>query len=285
MTREPRVLATGLGFPEGPVSLGDGAIAFVDIKHQRLARYDETGVSTIARTPGGPNGAARGADGAFYIANNGGLTAGPDGYWRTDDFGEGCIQRITSEGHITTFVTLPGDGPHRPNDCAFGPDGRLTFTDPANWEDFANLKPGRIWRAQHDGTPVLLAEVEMFPNGLAFGPGGDVLYVCQTLTQTVLAFDVRDGALSNRRVAAKLPAGFPDGMCITADGDLVVCGSMGDLICIFDADGALKETIRCPEHSEPTNACLDDGVLFVTMSGAGELVSFDVGWEALPLYE
>ncbi|MCA1830361.1 MAG: hypothetical protein LC663_02435 [Actinobacteria bacterium] len=43
-------------------------------------------------------------------------------------------------------------------------------------------------------------------------------------------------------------------------------------------------TIETGEHTEPTNCCLGDGVLYVTLSGSGELVACDVELEPLPLY-
>ncbi|HVL32805.1 MAG TPA: SMP-30/gluconolactonase/LRE family protein, partial [Actinomycetota bacterium] len=64
----PRELAGDLGFPEGPVALGGGVIAFTDIRHQRVARYaPDEGVTTLARAGGGPNGLAVGGDGALYL--------------------------------------------------------------------------------------------------------------------------------------------------------------------------------------------------------------------------
>ena len=44
------------------------------------------------------------------------------------------------------------------------------------------------------------------------------------------------------------------------------------------------QTIETGEGTEPTNCCLGDGVLYVTMSGTGELVACDTGLEALPLF-
>jgi hypothetical protein len=69
----PRILATGLQFPEGPVALADGSIACVEIAGGRVSRWRPDGtVELIARTGGGPNGLAIGADGAFYVCDNGG---------------------------------------------------------------------------------------------------------------------------------------------------------------------------------------------------------------------
>ena len=69
-----RELASGLGFPEGPVALDDGSVLVVEIAAGNLTRVDAKGVATVvAHCGGGPNGAALGPDGAVYVCNDGGL--------------------------------------------------------------------------------------------------------------------------------------------------------------------------------------------------------------------
>lgn len=281
----PRTLVDGLGFPEGPVVLDDGRVAFTDIRRQCLWIWDGARASVLAETGGGPNGATLGADGALYVANNGGLNVGPHGYWHASEPIDGRVQRVGLDGGCADLIAaLPGDEPHRPNDLCFGPDGALYVTDPRNWEDLANLKPGRIWRARPDGMVEQIAEVPHFCNGIAFGPDGR-LYVARSIAMKVVALDVRaDGSVGDPVEVAALPTGFPDGFCFAADGRMIVCGSMGDVIQVFDADGALIETIETGAGTEPTNCCLADGVLYVTLSGTGELVAIDVDAEPLPLH-
>jgi gluconolactonase len=260
---------------------------FTEIRGQCLSRFADGRHSVLARTGGGANGATLGPDGNVYVANNGGLSAGPDGYWFAPEMINGRIQRVSRQGHVSELVVdFPGvPAPHRPNDLCFGPDGKLYVTDPANWEDGANLRPGRIWRTDLEGSVELLAEVPWFPNGIAFGPDPAFLYVAQSITMKVLEFPWRPEGLGEPREFCTLPRGFPDGFCFSSDGDLYVCGSMGDTVCVFDREGALKEMIEAPEHAEPTNCCLgDDGTLYVTLSGASELVAFDAGADPLPLF-
>ena len=68
---------------------------------------------------GGPNGLAWGADGALYVAQNGGVF-GASGPARPG------VQRIR-DGQVAYAVDFPFEAP---NDLAFGPDGRLWVTDP-----------------------------------------------------------------------------------------------------------------------------------------------------------
>jgi gluconolactonase len=280
----PEILAKELAFPEGPIALGSGEVVFTQIRGQCLSRYRAGQVTTIAHTGGGANGAARGADGAFYVANNGGLSMGPHGQWRATPEIPGCIQRVTPDGEIAAIVTdMPGAPPHRPNDLCFGPDGKLYFTDPHNWEDLANLRPGRVNRVGADGQVEQLAELAQFPNGIGFGLDGR-LYVAESVSQRVWAYAWTPDGLGPAELFCKLPVGYPDGFCFAANGDLIVCGSLGDTVCIFDAEGRLKQQVDAPRGAEPTNCCIADGRLYVTLSGAGELAAFDYPEPALPLY-
>jgi gluconolactonase len=68
------ILATGLEFPEGPVCTRDGSVYVVEIRGGQVRKIGPDGsTSVFARPGGGPNGAARGPDGALYVTNNGGF--------------------------------------------------------------------------------------------------------------------------------------------------------------------------------------------------------------------
>src|SRR5882724_408649 len=128
--RERTVVAEQLEFPEGPVWLGPRRVAFTEIRGQRVSLWVNGKVETVARTGGGANGATLGPDGALYVANNGGIAYGHDGFWTAPDPMPGRIQRVTLAGEVRDVaVDLPGTPPHRPNDLCFGPDGLLYYTD------------------------------------------------------------------------------------------------------------------------------------------------------------
>ncbi len=277
----PRVLARDLAAPEGPVVLDDGSVALAEMRAGRVTAIRPDGSSTVLAEMGGaPNGLTLGADGSIYVANNGGVHLGPDGYWLADDLGDGSVQHIAPDGAVSTLAgSFPDDEPHRPNDLCFGPDGALYVTDPANWEDLANLKPGRLWLVALDGATRKVAEISWFPNGIAVGPDGR-LFVAQSVTQHLLVV-ADDGTTS---VFATMPTGAPDGFCFTADGALIVTGSLGNVVCVFGPDGSLLQAIETGEGSDPTNCCLAEGVLYVTMSGSGELLAVDVPFGPLALF-
>jgi len=279
---KPTVLAEGLEFPEGPVWLGARRIAFTEIRGQCVSLWENGRVRRIARTGGGANGATLGPDGALYVANNGGLSLGHEGKWTAPDPIPGRIQRVTLDGDVRDVaVDLPGAPPNRPNDLCFGPDGLLYYTDPHNWEDLANLGGGRVARTTLDGRVELVADMPAFPNGIAFGPD-DRLYVAQSVTQQILVMDARPGAAPATH--STLPRGFPDGFCFDASGRLYAAGSLGDVAVVFEPDGRVRDVIEMGEGTEPTNCCLGDGVLYVTLAGSGQLVALDMPVEPLALY-
>ncbi len=276
------VLATGLQFPEGPVWLGTRRVAFTEIRGQCVSLWHDGTLARVARTGGGANGATLGPDGALYVANNGGLSLGHDGRWTAPDAIPGRIQRVTLAGEVSDVaVRLPGAPPNRPNDLCFGPDGLLYYTDPHNWEDLEHLGLGRVGRTTLDGRVELVAEIPAFPNGIAFGPD-DRLYVAQSVTQKILVMDAQPGATP--AVWATLPRGYPDGFCFDATGRLYAAGSLGDVVVVFEPDGEVRDIVEMGAGSEPTNCCLGDGALYVTLAGTGQLVALDMPVEPLPLY-
>ena len=110
-------VATGLAFPEGPTSLGDGTIACVEMQGGCLTRVHGDGrLDPIAELGGGPNGSALGADGALYVADNGGLSMQIDGsgYWHAEDSFDGRIRRVDNGVVTQVEADLPGPAPHRP---------------------------------------------------------------------------------------------------------------------------------------------------------------------------
>ena len=94
-----RIIASDLGFPEGPVWMADGSVILGEISGKKVTRVAPDGTKTeIGKAGGGPNGVATGPDGALYVCNNGGavyettpsfLSTGP-----APDYKSGSIQRI-----------------------------------------------------------------------------------------------------------------------------------------------------------------------------------------------
>ena len=68
------------------------------------------------------------------------------------------------------------------------------------------------------------------PNGLCFSPDEKILYVADSPTYSIWAYDVaEDGTLSNARLICKTEGegGPPDGMKCDAQGNIVVAAQQG----------------------------------------------------------
>lgn len=279
MAWKPEVHVTGLGFPEGPVALPDGSIAFVDLLHAKVRAFRDGEVRELAVLPGAPNGMRLGADGGLYVANNGGIA--PRSLEELN-FAEpqisGRIQRLGLDGDVHDFATeLPGDKPSRPNDLVFSPEGDIVFTDPQNWEVLGPepdaYHGGQVLVAGSRGTVRQLAKVTGFPNGLAFHPDGSLL-VGITMEHRLLRFEWHGGRVGPAQEWCRLDDAFnPDGMVIH-DDRIFVTGSTGDRIAMLALDGRLLGMINTGAGSDPTNCCVHAGRLWVTLGLPGQLVSY-----------
>ena len=125
-------LATGLGHPEGPDILPDGRIVMVETFTSKIIAWSSTrGIHDYANCGGGPNACRLGSDGAVYITQNGGTA----GTWRAKVMSVPSIQKAWPDGRVEIIVEqIDGYKLQAPNDLSFGPDGRLYFTDPADYD-------------------------------------------------------------------------------------------------------------------------------------------------------
>ena len=143
-----RVIARGLGFPEGPVAMADSSVVLVEIERQTVTRVFPDGrTAVLARTGGGPNGLALGPDGAFYVCNNGGFA------WRLEagllrpvaqasDYAGGRIERVDpADGSVRLLYDRCGGHALRgPNDLVFD----LTGPGVARKAPFPSPHGGRL---------------------------------------------------------------------------------------------------------------------------------------------
>jgi len=278
-----KVHLEGLGFPEGPVALPDGSIAFVDLLHQCVRRFSGDKVEVFAFPQGSHNGMRMGPDGRLYVANNGGVAPKTLHEIKImDPQISGRIQRVSLDGTVENIITdLPGAGPWRPNDLIFTPDGRIIFTDPQNWEEVSDWSVsgripgyggGRVFIGAPGRRAELLAEIYGFPNGLAFHPDGSLL-VAVTLFRRILKFPWLGDKMGEPTIWCQFEDGTaPDGILFHGDR-LFVAGSVGDHVTIVDLNGRPISTIDTGAGSDPTNLCVADGVLWVTLGLPGQLIS------------
>jgi len=258
---KPEVVAESLAFPEGPVVLADGRVAFCEECGSRVSVFDGREVSIIAQTGGSPNGATLGADGALYVAQNGGVV----GSWRAKPMISPSVQRIERSGAVKELLKTTAHGPLlAPNDICFGSDQRLYFTDSGHPFDPNNrTHPGAIYAVSGDGVAEQVMDLgPVYPNGLGFQCDGRLLWV-ETYERHVCALEN-----GRRKVLCQLPEGhLPDGLAVTTTGEILIASFTSHGISIVSSQGDYLGLIELDSSSHPTNCAFQDETLWVTDVG------------------
>jgi gluconolactonase len=289
MAAEIRILARGLGFPEGPVVTGDGSIILTEINGGRVTRVGTDGsVTRLGLAAGGPNGLAFGPDGALYLCNNGGSLYLPDhfmGMGPSPDYKGGTVERVdprTGERRVL-YAECNGHRLSAPNDLVFDRHGGFYFTDLG--KRYARSRDhGGLYYAMPDGSSIReIAYPILSPNGVGLSPDEKTLYVADTEPARLWAFDIESpGVLKKHplpsphggRCIAGLP-GFSrfDSLAVEASGNVAVATLVTGKITVIAPDGRVVREVAMPD-THPTNICFggpDMRTTWITLSGNGEL--------------
>jgi gluconolactonase len=291
-----KILRDGLMFPEGPVACDDGSILLVEIERKTISRvFPNGGLEVVVALEGGPNGLSVGPGGAIYVCNNGGFlftrTNGikhvrpgvPEGYIG------GWIERVDPvSGESVTLYDHCGE--HRlvgPNDLVFDRHGGFYFTDFGKFHD--RFRPnGGLYYAKADGSCIVEVAYPMFtPNGVGLSPDGAVVYVAESETCRLWAFDLEEPGLVKRhpfpsphggRIVCSLP-GYQrfDSLAVDNFGNVCAATLMSGCISVISPSGQI---LRQAPTNDPftTNICfggLDMKTAYITLSGTGKLISMD----------
>lgn len=294
------IIAEGLQFPEGPIAMPDGSIILVEIKRQTLTRVAPDGRrETIVDLPGGPNGAALGPDGRVYVCNNGGFE------WREikgqtiagdapADYRGGSILAVDlKSGRAETLYTEAGG--HRlkgPNDIVFDRTGGFWFTDLGK-SYHRHRDHGGLYYARPDGSMIVEAAYPLIsPNGVGLSPDEKTVYVADTLTARLMAFDLSGPGelapsplpLPGRIVAAVPGMQYFDSLAVEESGRVCVATLLNGGVTVISPDGA-AEHLPMPDLFV-TNICFggkDRRDAYITLSGTGRLGKVRSPRPGLPL--
>jgi gluconolactonase len=282
-----RILADGLGFPEGPVVMRDGSVFITEINGGWISRITADGTYARLGAPGGgPNGIARGPDGALYVCNNGGAYYPPGhfaGAGPSADYAGGYVDRVdpaTGERR-RLYGECDGNRLSAPNDIVFDRHGGFYFTDLGKRYK-RHRDHGGLYYALPDGSSIReIAYPIVSPNGIALSPDETILYVADTESARLWAFDIEAPGVIRKapfpsshggRLLAALP-GFCrfDSLAVEASGNIAVATLLAGTITVFSPAGEVVRSVSMPD-THPTNICFggeDMRTAYVTLSRRG----------------
>ena len=289
-------LVDSLGFPEGPVWCADGAVLLVEIERGSITRVLPDSTRQVAASPGGgPNGLAMGPDGMLYACQNGGCL------WREwngmrlphgipDGYSGGSIQRIDlATGGVETLCTRAGEvALWGPNDLVFDAHGGFWFTDNGKGDGRQKRVTG-VFYARADGSECREVIFPLDgPNGIGLSPDGKTLYVSETPSARLWAFEIAGPGEVALQPGLRGPSGrllysAPgvsafDSLAVEACGNICVATIGLPGICgisVVDPKGRLVEFVET-DDCFTTNIAFGGADLmtaYVTLGGTGRLVS------------
>lgn len=234
-------LADGLMFPEAP-RWHDGELWFTDQHARRVVRMrPDGGLIEVIKTPDLP----------------GGLGWLPDGTALVVLMTERRVCRIEN-GRLEDYANLSGLAGFHCNDMLVDDQGRAwvgNFGYDLHGGD--SVKAAEIILIPPDGSPRIVAQDVIFPNGMAITPDGNTLIVAETFASRITAFDIStDSQLNNPRIWADLKGAYPDGLCLAPNGTLwVAAPNINQVLQLREGGELLSRVIT---HGRPY-ACMLGG--------------------------
>lgn len=258
---ELEVVATDLGFAEGPLWHNEGFLIFSDVIKNEITKIHEGKKETflpqsgLYRTPDAYHGEQVGSNGIAYDL---------DGNLVFCQHGEHAISRHRKEGTTEKIVdSYRGKRLNSPNDLAIGPDGSIYFTDPPYGIKNQKLIPhiaqpvAGVYRWHEGELELLTAEFE-FPNGICISSDYRYVFIGSNHEGEYLKrYELIEGKLQNGVVFANENA---DGIKRDDNDNLYLATMEGVKILSPQADQI--GFIKVPEMV--TNVCVVGQKLYIT---------------------
>lgn len=289
-----RTLTTQLHFPEGPIALDNGSVLISEIGGRALARVDPDGGVHRIDCGGGPNGAAIGPDGAVYVDNDGGLEIAPVGDDGTmypvgalPENQGGFLQRVDLDTEtVETVFTHVGDQRlGNLNDIVFDTTGCCYIVDTS-----LDVTHGAILYADPIAGWIRVIERGLsLPNGMGLSPDGTCLYVSESYTGNIFAWDVTGpGEIADKTLLFSDGGEHGwDGLAIDGAGNVCASNLKASGVSVVTPEGEEIARFVTPLHDPAvTNICFggpEGDTAYVCSSGRGILYSVRWPWGGLRL--
>ncbi len=238
---QPKLLAEGFKFPEGPSLDSEGNIILVNFSATYINKVTPAGeVSVVMDVGGRCNGGITDGKGHVFLAN-------------TENHKILMVELATGKTLRMWDRSVDGETLRGGNDFAWDPKGRLYFTDPQG----SQVRPiGNVCYIDLDGNVKKFATGFCYPNGLTFDKDYKNLYIGETNAKVVWRFEVNeDGTAGNKHffffVGRDILA--PDGIkCDQENHIWLTVWTIAELWRISPA-GEKVYTINIPGATNPTN--------------------------------
>ena len=233
-------MLTGLVLAESP-RWHDGRLWCSDWAAQELIAVDLAGQrEVVVRMPSFPFSFDWSRDGGLLIVSG----------------GERRLVRRARDGSLRTVADLKPLCDFPWNEIVV--DGRGNAYVNSIGFDFpgGEVTTGIIALVTPDGSARQVADDVAFPNGMVVTPDNATLILAESYGNRLTAFDIAaDGSLRNRRLWADLDGGYPDGICLDAQG------------AVWYADVPNKRCVRVREGGEVLETIDVDRGCFACMLG------------------
>lgn len=221
----------------------------------------------------------------------GGLTIQSDGSLLLF-MGDGAIASFRNGDLRAVPVSMPKQQGFRFNDCIADPTGRVYSGTMAYDRDSRAMsaratrklrrlfgfrrsrQAGNLYRFDTDGRVTTVIHGIGRPNGMGFSPDRRQLYVTDSLTRSIHAYDFNEenGAIENPRLFAHVTASSratPDGLTVDRSGFVWSAHNHGGCIVRYRPDGTEERRIRLPTPQVTSLAFggADYGDLYITSAG------------------
>jgi gluconolactonase len=270
---EPRLLVRGIHFAEGPTFDRKGDLFFVNYKgNGNIGRRTPAGdVGVWLKIPDPPPQ----PDGKVLHAFPFGLKADAQDRLIAADYGGRRLLRISGDKKIETLADSYDGRPfNNPNDVCLDRAGNIYFTDP---QGPAKDSIGAIYCYTVAGKLVRLHTGLKYPNGLVVAPDQKTLYVAETWTRRIVAFDLaKDGTLSRERLIHQFSTPTVDGLAVDEHGRIWVARLDNKTVDVLSPGGKLLASYPVG-GDRVTNLAWHEKSLYVTVAGkVGAIYRLDV---------
>jgi len=230
---ELETLASGFGLLEGPRCDERNRLYFSDVPNGGVYRRSPDGnIETLIPRRRGVGGIALNEGGGIVCTGRGLI------YWNE-------ATRTSRD----LFVEWEGRKLNGLNDLQPDDHGSIFVGSLEHnaLEEGAKRIPGSLFRVDPDGRVTKLYEGIETTNGMGFSPDRKYLYHADSTTKAVWVYDVQaDRTVKDRRIFAKMPQGWPDGLAIDAEGGVVVAIVNYGEVVRFKPDATLDWRLKVP---------------------------------------